>query len=1078
MNRSTSSLSFLLAAGILLLSAGCSQQSKIERHLERADTAYQAGEFDEARLEYMNVLQIDSQNGHALEHLGLTLMEQGTPLLAAPYLYRARELSPSHLVVRLKFAQVLAGAGDRRQSRQEVLEVLKLQPTNTDGLLLLSDLAQSPQEIDECRRDLDLVRNQAGEVGAFRVAEAVLSLKENDPAAAEGKLLEALTLDPKSAAAHLTLSAIYFSRTNIDAADRAAKQAYDLAPQRSTLRLRYPEFKIRTGEIEAGRQLLEEVVGQVPDYVPALSSLAQLEFDQRRTNECAALLKRILQRDPSNLEGLLLSARLKLVGRDLKGSQAILLELAKAYPNSPPVHYQLGIVELLLQQPEEAIKSLKRALQLNPDMQEAALLLAQTQMGVGDPDAAADVLQTILQRSPNNLRAQFQLARARTMQNRLDEALNLYRPLAAQEPKNAEVHYLIGLLQRQQNRTAEARASFEAALAVATNYFAAINQLVDLNLQERDYATARQRTGALVKMMPDSSAAYVLLGRVAAAQGETEQAEAAWTKAGELEPADGRIHQLLAQLYLSSGRSEQAIAKLNESLVRDPNDQKALLMLAMIYNQKMDYGQARDFYERLLKLNPGSGLSLNNLAYLYSEHLNDRNRALSLAQEARRRYPQDPAVADTLGWVLVQRSDYRGALPLLLESASKLEGQSEVLFHLGIAHYQLGNEEAARAALQKATNTSEDFPGRDRAIQCLKVLAIDPRTASAQSLAELESMTQANPNDPVAATRLGARLEQNQQWAEARSLYERVHQSNTNAALPLIRLALLEATQFGNSPRALQLARQARELAPRDPQAAQYLGRVAVESGDPEWALTLLQEASRSGPTDPGLMFDLARAELLLGRVAQAKASAEAALKSPEPFSDIEEARLMQRMCRLYLDLATIQSAEKEIGEYARMHPTNPAVLMTVGALQESIGGIPDATATWENALALYPSFALAHKHLTSLWLREPSDPAKAYGHGKEARRCYPTDPEVAKSFGIAAFRVGESRQAVEALSESAAKLAEDAELFHYLGMASYAVRDLRSARRALEKSLDLNANGPSATEARRMLAELGAEGR
>ena len=35
----------------------------------------------------------------------------------------------------------------------------------------------------------------------------------------------------------------------------------------------------------------------------------------------------------------------------------------------------------------------------------------------------------------------------------------------------------------------------------------------------------------------------------------------------------------------------------------------------------------------------------------------------------------------------------------------------EIQFHVGMAHYMLGEEEPARLALQKAADASADFPG-------------------------------------------------------------------------------------------------------------------------------------------------------------------------------------------------------------------------------------------------------------------------------------------------------------------------------------------------------------------------------
>jgi len=68
---------------------------------------------------------------------------------------------------------------------------------------------------------------------------------------------------------------------------------------------------------------------------------------------------------------------------------------------------------------------------------------------------------------------------------------------------------------------------------------------------------------------------------------------------------------------------------------------------------------------------------------------------------------------------LFKKGDYPGALRLLQESASRLPELPEISFHLGMAHYMLGADDAARGALQKAVEASADFPGKDRRPQAV-----------------------------------------------------------------------------------------------------------------------------------------------------------------------------------------------------------------------------------------------------------------------------------------------------------------------------------------------------------------------
>jgi len=125
----------------------------------------------------------------------------------------------------------------------------------------------------------------------------------------------------------------------------------------------------------------------------------------------------------------------------------------------------------------------------------------------------------------------------------------------------------------------------------------------------------------------------------------------------------------------------------------------------MIYETMTNFPAAINAYEKVRALNSDSSAVLNNLAYLYSERLNDNDKAYQMADKARQLAPHDPATADTLGWIVYKRGDYARALALETESAAKLGGLPEVQLHLGLAQYMSGNESAARTALTLVANS-------------------------------------------------------------------------------------------------------------------------------------------------------------------------------------------------------------------------------------------------------------------------------------------------------------------------------------------------------------------------------------
>jgi tetratricopeptide (TPR) repeat protein len=99
----------IFVAGIILL--GCSAESKKSRFLDRADRYFNSGDYEKAKIEYLNVLRADPRNATAIQRLGTIWYEQGAPLRAASFLLTTRDLLPDDIDSRAKLALVFMSAG-------------------------------------------------------------------------------------------------------------------------------------------------------------------------------------------------------------------------------------------------------------------------------------------------------------------------------------------------------------------------------------------------------------------------------------------------------------------------------------------------------------------------------------------------------------------------------------------------------------------------------------------------------------------------------------------------------------------------------------------------------------------------------------------------------------------------------------------------------------------------------------------------------------------------------------------------------------------------------------------------------
>jgi Tfp pilus assembly protein PilF len=145
------------------------------------------------------------------------------------------------------------------------------------------------------------------------------------------------------------------------------------------------------------------------------------------------------------------------------------------------------------------------------------------------------------------------------------------------------------------------------------------------------------------------------------------------------------------------------------------------MALGMIYENEKDYKKAQEYYEKALTINPDYPPAANNLAYIYAEQGGNIDVALNLAQKAKEQVPEDPHIADTLGWIYYKKNVPSRAIAYLKEAAEKIDNP-QIRYHLGMAYYKNGNHDLAKKELNDALKLSTDFPGADEARSTLNAL--------------------------------------------------------------------------------------------------------------------------------------------------------------------------------------------------------------------------------------------------------------------------------------------------------------------------------------------------------------------
>src|SRR5437588_2273104 len=188
------------ALALLLVNCSCTSEIKKSRSLARAEGYFKAGEYDQAKIEYLKVLRIDPANAVAYARCGAMWADEGAPLRAGAFLMKARELAPKDLDSRYKLALVYLRVGQPSEAFKEATEILKQGPDNGPALALLAETSVTPEQTQTTEQELQKFPQRDNPY--FETADGMLAIHKADWTKAETALTHAVSLDPTSAQAH------------------------------------------------------------------------------------------------------------------------------------------------------------------------------------------------------------------------------------------------------------------------------------------------------------------------------------------------------------------------------------------------------------------------------------------------------------------------------------------------------------------------------------------------------------------------------------------------------------------------------------------------------------------------------------------------------------------------------------------------------------------------------------------------------------------------------------------------------------------------------------------------------------
>lgn len=192
---------------------------------------------------------------------------------------------------------------------------------------------------------------------------------------------------------------------------------------------------------------------------------------------------------------------------------------------------------------------------------------------------------------------------------------------------------------------------------------------------------------------------------------------------------DNRIYSALmglGRLYLKKGDFENAALSFHRVLEINPGIGAAYVDLGNIQSRKREYGKAVDLYLKALENNAEPLTVYPKLIMVLVETDEGGTIASSYCEKLEALFPDDPYSLDALGWASLRLEKSDKGLGMIQKAHSMVPDDPMILYHLGVAHYEEDNLEAAKKFLKASTDNSPNFPGYENAVSILRRLKAIP----------------------------------------------------------------------------------------------------------------------------------------------------------------------------------------------------------------------------------------------------------------------------------------------------------------------------------------------------------------
>lgn len=617
------SLIQLLSAVLLVgfLSACGEGEDRQEKYLERAQANFKEGNFEKARVEARNVLQINPKNVPARQLLGEISFKDGDIRKAYGAFLSVVDADPENIGALTHLAQIFLAVKDNEKTVEYTNRVLAIEPDNAQvmGYKALALVAQGDIAAAEAL-SREALAIDAGIVEAVGVL-VQKHYKEEQPELGLALLDAAQKVSPKETRLNSMKISLLETMGRKDAVEDELVKLTNEYPEERRYATTLAKYYIRESRLENAEAVLRGHAERNEDNVEAKLALVSFMLQHNSKEAAVAQVQQYIDAEPDQSQLLLALAELHLFTGDYDSAISVLESAVDSNPRSVgSIEARNLLVGIFLQQEKAAPaeKLLDEIFEIEPENPVA--LLTRSRLALSqekNKDAIAD-LRVILKNDPENVMALKLLAAAQEREGSEGLALDNYKKLMILEQPDLGVLASAARLAIQSEQYQEAENYIRQALELDANNAGLVTNLIRLLVLKEDWEAAKSFAQRLIDKEDSEALGYFLKAGLDARMDGKGEAIKSLKRSLEIEPKAVESLASLATMLAEEESVESAIDYVGNHCDTYNEQAHCRHLLGSLYAQNKAYDKAEESLKAALSLNDKQVTSYRQLAKVYA----------------------------------------------------------------------------------------------------------------------------------------------------------------------------------------------------------------------------------------------------------------------------------------------------------------------------------------------------------------------------------------------------------------------------------------------------------------------------